>query len=107
MFLELYPTNHGLWSPGSLILTVVIAGPAGIGSNYPEGAPPEASLPWADLTWTVDCPPLWFCAGGLPCNVRTLLGPGKVLVLRISLFNDGDDSFHTHYLLMQEPAGTS
>ena len=85
---------------------VVIAGPAGIGSNYPEGAPPEASLPWADLTQTVDCPPLWFCAGGLPCNVRTLLGPGKVLVLRISLFNDGDDSFHTHYLLLQEPGGS-
>ena len=71
--------------PGSLILTVVIAGPAGIGSNYPEGAPPEALLPWADLTWTVDFPPVWFCAGGLPCNVRTLLGPGKVLMLRISL----------------------
>ena len=72
-------------APGSLILTVVIAGPAGIGSNYPEGAPPEALLPWADLTWTVDFPPVWFCAGGLPCNVRTLLGPGKVLMLRISL----------------------
>ena len=85
MFLELYPQNHGLRPPGSLILTVVIAGPAGIGSNYPEGAPPEASLPWADLTWTVDCPALWFCAGGFPYNVRTLLGPGKVLVLRISL----------------------
>ena len=56
--MELYPTNHGLQSPGSLILTVVIAGPAGIGSNYCEGAPPEASLPWADLTWTVDCPAL-------------------------------------------------
>ena len=63
MFLELYPTNHRLWPPASLILTVVIAGPAGIGSNYPEGAPPEALLPWADLTWTVDCPPLWFCVG--------------------------------------------
>jgi hypothetical protein len=49
MFLELYLTNHGPWPPGSLILTVVIAGPAGIGSNYPEGAPPEALLPWADL----------------------------------------------------------
>ena len=72
-------------TPGSLILTVVIAGPAGTGSNYPEGAPPEASLPWADLTWTVDCPALWFCAGGFPYNIRTLLGPGKVLVLRISL----------------------
>ena len=34
-----------MWPPGSLILTVVIAGPAGIGSNYPEGAPPEALLP--------------------------------------------------------------
>ena len=56
--MELYPTNHGLWPPGSLILTVVIAGPAEIGSNYPEGAPPEASHPWADLTWTVDCPAL-------------------------------------------------
>ena len=44
MFVELYPTNHGLWPPGSLILTVVMAGPAGIGSNYPEGAPPEASI---------------------------------------------------------------
>ena len=63
MFLELYLTNHGPWPPESLILTVVIAGPAGIGSNYPEGAPPEALLPWADLTWTVDCPPLWFCVG--------------------------------------------
>ena len=49
MFVELYPTNHGLWPPGSLILTVVIAGPAGIGSNYPEGAPPEALHSWADL----------------------------------------------------------
>ena len=85
MFLELYPTNHGLWPPGSLILTVVIAGPAGLGSNYPEGASPEASHPWAGITWTVDCPPLWFCAGGLPCNVKTLLEPGKLLVLRISL----------------------
>ena len=101
--------SHKPWSvaPGSLILTVVIAGPAEIGSNYPEGAPPEASHPWAGLTWTGDCPALWFCAGGFPCNVRTLLEPGKLLVLRISLFNDGDDSFHTHYLLMQEPAGTS
>ena len=79
--------SHKPWTatPGSLTLTVVIAGPAGIGSNYPEGAPPEALLPWADLTWTVDFPPVWFCAGGLPCNVRTLLGPGKVSVLRISL----------------------
>ena len=79
--------SHKPWTvtPGSLILSVVIPGPAGIGSNYPEGAPPEALLPWADLTWTVDCPPLWFCAGGLPCNVRILLGPEKVLVLRISL----------------------
>ena len=79
--------SHKPWSvaPGPLILTVVIAGPAGIGSNYCEGAPPEASLPWARLTWTVDCPPLWFCAGGFPYNIRTLLGPGKVLVLRISL----------------------
>ena len=50
MFLELYLTNHRLWPPGSLILTVVIAGPAGIGSNYPEGAPPEALHLWADLT---------------------------------------------------------
>ncbi len=66
MFLELYLTNHGPWPPGSLILTVVIAGPAGIGSNYPEGAPPEASLPWADLTWTVDCPALWFVLGDSP-----------------------------------------
>ena len=79
--------SHKPWTatPGSLSLTVVIAGPAGIGSNYPEGAPPEASHPWADITWTVDFPPLWYCAGGFPCNVRTLLGPGKVLVLRISL----------------------
>ena len=63
---------HKLWTatPGSLILTVVIAGPAGIGSNYPEGAPPEASLPWADLTWTVDCPALWFVLGDSP----TMLG---------------------------------
>ena len=60
--------SHKPWTatPGSLTLTVVIAGPAGIGSNYPEGAPPEASLPWAVLTWTVDCPALWFCAGGFP-----------------------------------------
>ena len=63
MFLELYLTNHGPWPPESLILTVVIAGPAGIGSNYHERAPPEDFLPWADLTWTVDCPPLWFCVG--------------------------------------------
>ena len=29
--------SHRPWSvgPGSLILTVVVAGPAGIGSNYP------------------------------------------------------------------------
>ena len=47
--------SHKPWSvaPGSLILTVVIAGPAGLGSNYPEGAPPEVSHPWARLTWTV------------------------------------------------------
>ena len=49
---------------------MVIAGPAGIGSNYCEGAPPEASLPWADLTWTVDCPALWFVLGDSP----TMLG---------------------------------
>lgn len=53
MFLELYPTSRGVWPPGSLILTLVIAGPAGIGSNYPEGASPEASHPWAGLSWTV------------------------------------------------------
>ena len=70
---------------GSFIFRVVIAGLAGIGSNYPEGAPPESLHPWADLTWTVDCPPLWFCAGGFPSNVRTLLRPGKLFVLRISL----------------------
>ena len=29
---------------GSFIFRVVIAGLAGIGSNYPEGAPPEASI---------------------------------------------------------------
>ena len=99
---------HKPWTatPGSLILTVVIAGPAGIGSNYPEGAPPEALLPWQIS------PGLWIAhlsgfVWGFTCNVRTLLEPGKLLVLRISLFNDGDDSFHTHYLLMQEPAGTS
>ena len=64
--------SHKPWSvaPGSLILTVVIAGPAGLGSNYPEGAPPEASHPWADLTWTVDCPALGFVLGDSP----TVLG---------------------------------
>lgn len=47
--------SHQLWSvaPGSLILTLVIAGPAGIGFNYPEGDSPEASHPWGGLSWTV------------------------------------------------------